>query len=398
MILVGDYVGFSSKVMLDSSFNGKHVLANLEGPWCDIEDKTCPAKAGPRVWNSFLIDGPNWIFTLANNHMMDFGEKGLQETQTRLRDRGIPFVGTGNLQESQRPIIVEESEKKIGILSCAELQFGMAGDTKVGVAPMGEWLFEAIQKLKKDVDVVIVSCHVAVEMIPVPSPRLRDFYRALIDAGATIIHGHHAHVPQGWEKYNGGYIFYGLGNFLVSPAAWMGTKNTLWSLIVEVDFSSDKPIVNVCPARIVEEDDNKVRIVLDRNFAKKYCEQLLVVFKDEGCFKGVWQELAIRTYHELYENNLGFYPIDNIRLTLRNWVKRLYHTIKTLVAFLLRKNTSVYALVQYNYMQCFSHQDCIGEAMGVQLGVRKDYRTSKSKEIAEFLLKKVVDYYEKNNF
>lgn len=389
MILIGDYVGFSSKVRIDPSLNDKLVLGNLEGPWCDTEDKSRPRKAGPRVWNNHVVEGPRWVFTLANNHMMDFGEEGLAETKMRLRERNIPFVGAGDLQGAQQPLIIEEAGKKIGILSCAELQFGMAEDSKVGIVPMGIWLFNAIRKLKEDVDIVIVSCHIAVEMIPVPSPQLRDFYRSLIDAGATIIHGHHAHVPQGWESYKDGYIFYGLGNFLVSPKAWAGSKNTLWSLTANVDFSSDKPVVSVCPARIVDEGDNNASVVLDPDFAKEYCETLSGIFKDEKCFKGVWQELAVRTYHELYENNLGFYPIDNTKLTFRNWIKRLYHTVKTLWAFLLRKNTSVYALVQYNYMQCFSHQDCISEAMGVQIKARNDYRTQETQKCASVLIKKV---------
>ncbi len=385
MILIGDYVGFSERVTLDASLNGKLVLGNLEGPWCHTTDKPLPKKAGPRVWNTFLAEGPKWAFTLANNHMMDFGEEGLAETKSRLVARGIPFVGAGDLMTAKQPMILEESGKKIGVIACAELQFGMAEEDRVGIAPMGAWLFDAVRELKQQVDVIIVSCHIAVEMIPVPSPRLREFYHALIDAGATIIHGHHAHVPQGWEQYKDGYIFYGLGNFLVSPKMWGSGVNTLWSLTAEVDFSGDKPKVTVVPARILQEGEG-VRVVLDATFAPKYCEQLCSIFKDESLFKGVWQVLAVKTYHDLYENNLGFYPIDTTRLSLRNWVKRLYHAIKTLIAFFLRKNSSVYGLVQYNYLQCFSHYDCIAEAMGVQMGARNDWRTGDTAKVVNSLL------------
>lgn len=388
MILIGDYVGFSPKVSLDPSLNGKLVLGNLEGPWCETEEKPRPRKAGPRVWNTFLAEGPKWAFTLANNHMMDFGEAGLAETKSRLEARGIPFIGAGDFATATTPMILEESGKKIGVLACAELQFGMAEDSRVGIAPMGAWLFDAVRQLKQQVDVVIVSCHIAVEMIPVPSPRLRAFYRALIDAGATIIHGHHAHVPQGWEAYKEGYIFYGLGNFLVSPQGWAGSRNTLWSLTAEIDFSGDKPKITVTPARI-EADGDGARVLIDKTFAPVYCEALSGIFKDEAFFKGVWQELAVKTYHELYENNLGFYPIDKTRLSTRDWMKRLYHAVKTLLAFLFRKNTSVYGLVQYNYLQCFSHHDCIAEAMGLQLGDRKDWRTPETRQCATELMKKV---------
>jgi poly-gamma-glutamate synthesis protein (capsule biosynthesis protein) len=385
MILVGDYVGFSTEVSLDPALDGKLVLANLEGPWCNIEGKPRPRKAGPRVWNIHITEGPRWAFTLANNHMMDFAEEGLSETMSRLKARDIPFVGAGDYESANSPMILEESGKKIGVIACAEHQFGMAEKGRIGIAPMGDWLFESVRQLKKKVDVVIVSCHSAVEMIPVPSPRLRDFYRALIDAGATIIHGHHAHVPQGWESYKDGFIFYGLGNFLVSPEVWKSSKNTLWSLMVEIDFSSEKPSVCVVPAHIIKEGGN-TKVVLDKKSLKDYCEQLCSVLSNDILFRGVWQVLAVRTYHELYENNLGFYPIDETGLSCRNWLKRLYHIVKTVWAFMRHKNTSIYALVQYNYMQCFSHQDCISEAMGLQLNIREDFRSADAEKVVDFLV------------
>ena len=54
---------------------------------------------------------------------------------------------------------------------------------------------------------VIVSVHAAIEDSPWPSPYIRELYHSFIDAGATVVHGHHLHVPQGYETYDEGVIF-----------------------------------------------------------------------------------------------------------------------------------------------------------------------------------------------
>lgn len=385
MYLIGDHVGYTDTVRLDAALNGELVLGNLEGPWCTPEGKPRPRKAGPRVWNAAVAEGPRWAFTLANNHMMDFGLEGLEETQWRLRERSIPFVGAGAaLAEAVHPVILEEHGRRIGVLACAEHQFGMAEPECPGIAPMGLWLLKAVRDLKQEVDVVIVSCHAAVEMSPIPAPELREFYHALIDAGADVIHGHHAHVPQGWERYAGGYIFYGLGNFLIDSERWTA-PNTRWSLVVSLDFLGAEIEAQVIPAEIVCAED-AVEVRLSSGKSETYLKALNSIFSDATLHRGAWQEMAVRLYHNLYEHNLGFYPIDRTRLSGRDWMKRLYHTLRTLLAFLRRRETSDYPLVQYNYVQCESHQALLAAAMGVQFTARADMRSERSNELIATLL------------
>ncbi len=386
MFLVGDHVGFSDNVKLDARLHGQLVFGNLEGSWCRADGKPLPRKAGPRVLNHSVVKGPRWVFALANNHMMDYGVEGLVETRERLSAHGIPFAGAGrSLEEAQRPVLVEECGKRIGILSCAEHQFGMADERTPGIAPLGMWLLGAIRKLRTQVDVVIVSVHAAVEMSPIPAPELRTFYHALIDAGADVIHGHHAHVPQGWEKYKDGYVFYGLGNFLVDPARWP-EANTRWSLVAELDLSGDSIKASVSSARILQTGDGASVELVPAAVREDYLVRLNSIFADEALFRGAWQEMAVSLYHSLYEHNLGFYPIDETGIGMRNWIKRLYHTAKTLWAFLRRREKSDYPLVQYNYVQCESHRMLLAEAMGVSCGCREDCRTEKSKSIIVDLL------------
>lgn len=384
MYLIGDYVGYTDAVQLDSALSGELVLGNLEGPWCTPEGKPRPRKAGPRVWNAEVLAGPRWAFTLANNHMMDFGLEGLEETQRRLRERGIPFVGAGmSLAKALRPMILEERGRRIGVLACAEHQFGMAEPECPGIAPMGLWLLKAVRDLKQEVDVVIVSCHAAVEMSPIPAPELREFYHALIDAGADVIHGHHAHVPQGWERYGQGYIFYGLGNFLVNPNRW-SEPNTRWSLVARIDMAKEQLAVEVAPAQICEEGAMTIVRLLPGK-GGTYLAALNSVFGEGQLLQGAWQEEAVAHYHWLYENNLGFYPIDCTGLSGREWLKRVYHAMWTLLAFLIRRTTSPYCLVQYNYVQCESHRMVLSEAMGCQTGMRSSCRSMATFELFQRL-------------
>ena len=100
--------------------------------------------------------------------------------------------------------MLEENGCKIAVLCCCERQFGIAHDNIAGCAEMGVWLYGAIREIKqtKSADYIIVSCHAASEFSPWVSPKLRSFYHSLVEAGADCIHGHHSHVPQGYEVYN----------------------------------------------------------------------------------------------------------------------------------------------------------------------------------------------------
>ena len=227
MILVGDFIPQEKQVILPAEFNGKLILANLEGPICNaglpVSDKV------GICLRTTLSDGlldtiKTFAFSLANNHLMDFREEGLCQTKRTLSKYGIPFAGAGMcMEEARKPMILVEEGKRIAVFSCSERQFGMATGNSSGCAERGVWLYSAIKDIKETggADFVIVSCHSASEYSPWVAPDLRYFYHSLIDAGADCIHGHHAHVPQGYEEYKGRPIFYGLGNFVMNPVMWV---------------------------------------------------------------------------------------------------------------------------------------------------------------------------------
>ena len=217
---------------------------NLEGPVLKGESKhySKASKAGPSLYHTSLpVTAAENVFPgvliLANNHLMDYGEIGYKETQQLIQKDQWLYAGAGSSKrQAFEPAILDWGDKKVGVLARCEVQYGIASETTPGVAAFDATICEQIRKLKTEVDIVIASIHAAAEMLPWPSPQRQDAWRALIDAGADIVHGHHAHVPQGWEEYNGGLIFYGLGNFCVDPVKWAWHPNGLWSLAPELSF------------------------------------------------------------------------------------------------------------------------------------------------------------------
>ena len=70
-----------------------------------------------------------------------------------------------------------------------------------------------IREYRSNCDLLIMICHTGMEGWNIPLPEWRDLYKHFIDIGTDIVIAHHPHVAQGWENYNGGHIFYSLGNF-----------------------------------------------------------------------------------------------------------------------------------------------------------------------------------------
>lgn len=397
MILAGDYIPKRCRVNL-GQLGGKIILANLEGPIL-CESRPSPIlKSGPNLFSSSLgCEHKRFVFALANNHIMDYGRKGLSLTCQALASSGTPFCGAGENRRAARvPVIVEENGKRIGVISCCERQFGVSDVEHPGVADKGVWLLEAIRVLKRDVHYVIVSCHAAAEFSPWPSPDLREFYRCLIDAGADIIHGHHSHVPQGYETYKNGVIFYGLGNFVINTVDWGNTwAPYLWSLIVDVDFSGAEIRWGVYPyfTKCINEEIcvSPIRDAKQLDAWKDYIDKANVAMADELFSLGLWQEVAVRFYHQLYEQSLRSFGLESYPLSCRDRIRKCVFALRDMVSSLagrelVSKTGLYYGCVRYNFANCESHADIIRTALGVLTGSVADYRSERTRKLANEML------------
>ena len=163
-----------------------------------------------------LTTVPFEVATLANNHVFDYGTEAFRETLTLLDDHGIRTVGAGmSAEEARRPLVLEVSGVRIGIVNFSEGEDLTAALSGPGVFGWDvDVVVESIRAVRPDVDILLVVCHGGVEYIPFPPPYLAEAFGRVAEAGADLIVGHHAHVPQGIQFVNGVPICYSLGNFV----------------------------------------------------------------------------------------------------------------------------------------------------------------------------------------
>ena len=283
MMFFGDWA--PCLLRCDSSLPGACALVNLEGPLLPRNHALPPApKAGPSLYSTGppRTDG-RLMCSLANNHLMDYGAEGLTTTLHALHLRGALGAGAGLTRAAARqPLFIVEQGVRIAVIACCEAQFGTAQLDRPGVAAVGPWVQGAIAESRAQADAVVVSVHAGAELAPWPAPAMQDLYRSWIDAGATVIHGHHPHVPQGFEAYRGGLILYGLGNLAVDPAAWQAHPNAHWSLAVEVDFAVNPLQWRVHQMAIIRDGERIALTPVDPGLHAAYREDCNRPLADRG--------------------------------------------------------------------------------------------------------------------
>lgn len=157
------------------------------------------------------------IVSFANNHVGDYTVEAFTETLTRLKENTILYTGAGsNKAEATAPTIIEIRGVRIGFIAATDVgpDWLIAKETTPGILTAKDpQLEEIITTAKSQVDVLVMSFHWGDEYAPV-NARQEMLAKKSIDAGADIIVGHHPHVMQRFEYYNGKPIFYSLGNFI----------------------------------------------------------------------------------------------------------------------------------------------------------------------------------------
>lgn len=179
------------------------------------------------------------LCTLANNHILDQGEDCCLNTKKLLEANGIATVGVGqNIQTAAEPLIVKIKNENVAFINCCEHEFSIATDVTSGANPINPiQQYYAIQKLRKNVDYIVVIVHGGIEHYQLPTPRMKETYRFFIDAGADAVINHHQHCFSGYEIYKEKPIFYGLGNFLFD---WEGKRHSIWNEGYFVILTLDK--------------------------------------------------------------------------------------------------------------------------------------------------------------
>lgn len=369
-------------------------LVNLEGPILRAGHEITPVpKAGPRLYSTSLPDlRGRLVTTLANNHTMDFGVPGLDATLQVCAAGGVAMVGAGsNLAVARQPVYFTDGDVRLAVIGCCEAQFGSAERDRAGVAVLGPWVTRCIRRCAAQTDVVVVSVHAAAEMSPWPSPTMQDLYRSWVEAGASVVHGHHAHVPQGIEEYEQGLILYGLGNFAIDPELWSEYPDARWSLAVEVDLCRSPPAYKVDALTCRLDDDQIVVEPLDVQEFGAYLAQCNRPLTDRALLEGLWQETSVRAYREYYREWLGFPDAvvqsqQHPRGLLRRMMAQLRPSAEP------SRATRGQMQLWYHLFACQSHCDQIATALGVLSHSLPDRRNQETTALVDALMPWTRDY------
>jgi len=176
------------------------------------------------------------IVSFANNHVMDQGWAGFAETRDHLKEIGLQFAGSGDTAgQTWQPLVVEANGIKVGWLGMTRWLNGNRNPDKddqphvnffpypgeSGGAPGADeaQVLAAVKAARAQCDMLVISIHWGTEYAPAPRPEDVEMAHKMLDAGASVIVGHHPHVLQPIETYTTSdgrmaVIFYSLGNFL----------------------------------------------------------------------------------------------------------------------------------------------------------------------------------------
>lgn len=189
-------------------------------PW--EPDKRISYLTDPALIPHFVAGGFN-LACLASNHTMDHGLGPIEFTRAQLAAAGIATSGSGaTLAAARQPALLQAKGRTVALLSYAtDDPNSNAGETSPGNAPFRRQLvIEDVLRARQRAEFILVSVHKGREFVDFPAPEHQADCRAIVDAGADVILGHHPHFLQGieWRRRPGGrqaLIVYSLGSLLV---------------------------------------------------------------------------------------------------------------------------------------------------------------------------------------
>ena len=347
----GDINTLLGSDLIDIIHSADYRIFNLEIPL--VNESSPIKKCGPNLiastkcisaYKTMKID----LLTLANNHILDQGSKGLESSISTLKQAGISYVGVGNsIKEASRPKIISCEGKQIGVYACVEHEFTVATEDESGANPVD--LLETpdhIIELKKQCDYVIVLYHGGKEQYRYPSPNLQKICRKLVEKGADLVVCQHSHCIGCKEEYKQGTIVYGQGNFLFDDE-----ENEYWqtSLLIMI---SDNFKIKYLP---LKKNKSTVRLAKGdeaENILEQFnlrSEEIL----DPEKVNQHYDELAI------YYKNFYLLSVMKIKRGL------LYRIINKLSNGLVEKTiinavyNSKYRYTLRNYVECESHNELL---------------------------------------
>ncbi len=196
----------------------------------------------PATAFSALKAGGVDVATMANNHGMDYGRQGLEDSlDASAADDGIPVVGIGrSADEAYRPFVAVIKGQRIAVLGATQVLDAnlvtawTATDSQPGLASAKEVgrLTAAVRDARGQADTVVVYLHWGTEGETCPNQDQPELAQALVEAGADVVIGSHAHRLQGGGRLGDAFVAYGLGNFAFYADSGPATETGVLTMTV----------------------------------------------------------------------------------------------------------------------------------------------------------------------
>lgn len=306
-------------------------------------------KADPKCVSA-LVEGNFNLVTLANNHIMDYGLEGLTSTIEVCKANHIDVVGAGaDLKSARQPYYFKKGDLTIAIINVAENEFANASFDTGGANPIDlPNNYYDIKTAKQIADQLILIVHGGHEYYNLPSPEVVKRYRFFIEIGVNVVIAHHPHYYSGYERYNGGLIFYSLGNFVFEDMT--KSKGELWHKGYAVRLTLDK--LQDADFEIIPYVQSKETVgirLLNSQERKSFDEDITSLNKiisSKTLLNNKWQE---RVAEKSRNYNKHLIPFEN------RYIKHLAY----LVGFLSKRHK----LKLLNYTRCESHKEMLVSAL-----------------------------------
>lgn len=281
------------------------VLANLETPITErkytLRCKGMHLKSSPKIVEAIKFLNISAV-NLCNNHIYDFGRKGVDDTIEALTTAGIDFFGI-----DRKDYFIEEIGMRIHSYCCYSTNAsGFLKGDETGISPLR--YPDLLKEVEKDKINQVLSCvclHWGDEYSPYANRTQYNCFRKISEVNDCIIYGHHAHMMQGLEIYNRSLAAYNLGNFYfddcISPInkqikiKQSPENRESFILSVEIENSKILKYETVC----FRFDNNKFALIDNVKRLKLLSEKL------KFCAEDIYKETARSEIARLRKENLA---------------------------------------------------------------------------------------------
>lgn len=297
--------------------SGDVSIANLEAPFTqegEAFDKKFTFKVPPEHAQGLSEAGID-VVTLANNHIMDFGENGLISTIETLEKEGLKHCGAGlNLKEANQPAVIEIRGKKIAFFGYSMTfpqEFYAKEDSSGTVYPEPDLMTKTLTAWEDSVDFTVVSFHWSAEKLDFPKDYQIYFAHLAVNSGADLVLGHHPHVLQGIERYKNRLIAYSLGNFVFGSYSQDAIDSIILKIYLREDglFYAQCIPINVANREVefqpnILKDESKravikklQRLSFNLNHGQNIIQDSGIIFGEWGTFYDDWLlETVVSSY------------------------------------------------------------------------------------------------------